>query len=165
MIAAVLGLVVLGGGFVFMRRQAAMERRELSVAHDRELHDRAPPVVAEPPAEVARGALDITTTPDGCAIWINGDLRPETTPAKIEKLPFNRALTIKLTKEGLEPYRDTVTLTDALPTKTITTELKSGSVTVLLKIDPRRQCGSTGARGRATAPRSTASPPGKSTRS
>ena len=135
-IAAVLGLVVLGGGFVFMRRQAAMERREMSVAHDREMHDRAPPVVAEPPAVAARGALAITTTPDGCAIWINGDLRPETTPARIEKLPFNRALTIKLTKEGLEPYHDTVTLSDALPTKTITTELKSGSVTVLLKIDP-----------------------------
>ncbi|MFS8066288.1 MAG: serine/threonine protein kinase [Byssovorax sp.] len=134
-IAAVLGLVALGGGFVFMRRQAAMERREMTVAHDREMHDRASAPVNAPVVE-ARGALDITTTPDGCAIWLNGDLRSETTPAKIEKLPFGRALALKLTKEGFEPYRETVTLGDALPTKTINAEMKGGSVTVLLKIDP-----------------------------
>ena len=131
-IAAVLGLVVLGGGFVFMRRQAEMQRREMTVAHDKEMHDRGP----NEPAPEARGALDITTTPPGCAIWINGDLRPETTPAKIDKLPFGRALSLKLTKEGLEPYRETVTLGDALATKTIVTELKAGSVTVVLKVDP-----------------------------
>jgi serine/threonine-protein kinase len=107
----------------------------MTVAHDREMHERTPAPVIAPVVE-ARGALDITTTPDGCAIWINGDLRPETTPAKIEKLPFGRALTIKLTKEGLEPYRETVTLGDALPTKTINAEMKGGSVTVLLEIDP-----------------------------
>jgi eukaryotic-like serine/threonine-protein kinase len=136
-IAAVLGLAALGGGFVYMRHQAEMQRREMTVAHDKEMHERVVPAVAvvDPPVE-ARGALDITTTPAGCAIWINGDLRPETTPAKIEKLPFNRALTIKLTKEGLEPYRDTVTLDAALPTKTITAALNNGSVTVLLKTDP-----------------------------
>jgi serine/threonine-protein kinase len=132
-IASVLGLCALGGGFVFMRHQAATQRQEMSVAHDREMAERPP--VADAVAE-ARGAIDITTTPPGCAIWINGDLRPETTPAKIEKLPFGRALSIKLTKEGLEAYRETVTLTDAQATKAITTELKAGSVTVLLKVDP-----------------------------
>jgi serine/threonine-protein kinase len=115
-----------------MRHQAAMQRQEMTVAHDKEMHDRGP---TEAVVE-ARGALDITTTPPGCAIWINGDLRPETTPAKIDKLPFGRALSLKLTKEGLEPYRETVTLSDALATKTIVTELKAGSVTVLLKVDP-----------------------------
>ncbi|MEP7122139.1 MAG: serine/threonine-protein kinase [Byssovorax sp.] len=132
-IAAVLGLVVLGGGFVYMRHQAEMQREEMTVAHDKEMHDRAPN--ADSAAE-AKGALDITTTPPGCAIWINGDLRVETTPAKIDKLPFGRALSIKITKEGLEPYHETVTLSDALATKTIVTELKTGSVTVLLKVDP-----------------------------
>ena len=132
-IAAVLGLCALGGGFVYMRHQAAMQREEMTVAHDKEMHDRGPN--PEATAE-ARGALDITTTPPGCAIWINGDLRAETTPAKIDKLPFGRALSLKLTKEGLEPYRETVTLSDALATKTIVTELKAGSVTVLLKVDP-----------------------------
>jgi len=131
-IAAVLGLVVLGGGFVFMRRQAEMQRAAMTVAHDKEMHDRGP----NEAAVEARGALDLTTTPPGCAIWINGDLRPETTPAKIDKLPFGRALSLKLTKEGLEPYHETVTLSDALATRTIVTELKAGSVTVLLKVDP-----------------------------
>ncbi len=133
-IAAVLALCALGGGFVFMRRQAEMQRREMTVAHDREMHDRAPSPDAA--AIEARGAIDITTTPPGCAIWINGDLRAETTPAKIEKLPFGQPLSLKLTKDGLEAYRETVTLTDAAATKTITTELKAGSVTVLLKVEP-----------------------------
>ena len=132
-IAAVLALCALGGGFVFMRHQAEIQRREMTVAHDREMQERGPS--GDPVAE-ARGAIDITTTPPGCAIWINGDLRAETTPAKIEKLPFGRALSLKLTKEGLEAYHQTVTLTDAQPTKTITTELKAGSVTVLLKVEP-----------------------------
>jgi serine/threonine-protein kinase len=132
-IAAVLALCALGGGFVFMRRQNEMQRREMTVAHDKEMHDRAPVPDAVPEA---RGALDISTTPDGCAIWINGDLRPEMTPAKIEKLPFGRALSLKLTKEGLEPYRETITLSDALATKTVHADMKAGSVTVLLKVDP-----------------------------
>ncbi len=132
-IAAVLALCALGGGFVFMRRQAEMQRREMTVAHDKEMHDRAPVPDAVPES---RGALDISTTPDGCAIWINGDLRPEMTPAKIEKLPFGRALSLKLTKEGLEPYRETITLSDALAMKTIHADMKAGSVTVLLKVDP-----------------------------
>ena len=133
LIVAVLALCALGGGFVYMRRQAEMQRREMAVAHDKEMHDRTPN--GDPVIE-ARGALDITTTPAGCAIWINGDLRAETTPAKIEKLPFGRALSIKLTKEGLEAYRETVTLSDAMATRTIVTELKAGSVTVLLKVEP-----------------------------
>jgi hypothetical protein len=116
-----------------MRRQAEMQRQSMTVAHDKEMHDRAPSPDA--PAE-AHGVVDITTTPAGCAIWLNGDLRPEVTPAKIEKLPFGRALEIKLTKEGLEPHRETVMLSAANPMKAITAELSNGSVTVVLKIDP-----------------------------
>jgi serine/threonine-protein kinase len=134
-IAAVLGLVVLGGGFVFMRRQAEMARLTMTVAHDREMHDRAP--IPEAVAVVeAHGVVDIVSKPDGCAIWVNGDLRPEVTPAKIEKLPFGRALEIKLTKDGLEAHRETVTLSAAAPMKAIRAELSAGSVTVLLKVDP-----------------------------
>jgi len=139
-IAAVLGLVVLGGGFVFMRRQAEMQRRTMTVAHDKEMHDRAPIPDAIPEAH---GGVDITTKPEGCAIWLNGDLRPEVTPAKIEKLPLGRAIEIKLTKEGLEPHRETVMLSAANPMKAITAEMKAisvevsaGSVTAVLKIDP-----------------------------
>lgn len=84
----------------------------------------------------ARGAIDVTSKPDGCAIWINGDLRPETTPAHIDKLPLGRAIQLKLTKEGFEAYHADVTLTDAEPTQKVDASMSSGSVTVILKIDP-----------------------------
>lgn len=87
-------------------------------------------------APKTKGSLTITTKPDGAGIWINGDLRPETTPATIEKLPLGAAIQIKLTKEGYEAHREDVTLTAAEPKKALNTELKTGSVTVVLKIDP-----------------------------
>lgn len=130
-IAAVLGLVVLGGGFVFMRRQAEMQRQSMTVAHDKEMQDRAPS-----PDAVAIGVVDIATTPAGCAIWLDGDLRPEVTPATIARLPLGRALEIKLTKEGFVSHRETVMLSAANPMKAIAAELAAGSVTVVLKIDP-----------------------------
>ena len=132
-IVAVLGLAALGGGFVFMRRQAEMQRQAMTVAHNKEMSDRGPIPDAVPEAH---GVVDITSKPDGCAIWLDGDLRAEVTPAKIEKLPLGRALEFKLTKEGLEPHRETVMLTPANPTKAITAELTDGSVTVVLKTDP-----------------------------
>ncbi len=86
--------------------------------------------------EAPRGFLDITSDPPGCAIWLNGDLRQEVTPAKVEQLPFGRELQLKLTKEGLEAYRETITLTADAPSKKIDAKMHAGSVTVVLKIDP-----------------------------
>ncbi len=94
---------------------------------------------ASPTASVvpeARGFLDITSDPPGCAIWVNGDLRQEMTPAKVEQLPFGRELQLKLTKEGLEAYRESITLTAEAPSKKIDAKMHAGSVTVVLKIDP-----------------------------
>ena len=52
--------------------------------------------------------LEVTSDPAGCSIWVNGDLRQEVTPATIENLPLGSDLQIKLTKEGLESFRETV---------------------------------------------------------
>ena len=128
-----LALVALGGGFVYMRRDAELQRQAMALAHDKEMRSRG----INGDASESKGALDIATTPAGCAIWINGDLRPETTPSRVDKLPFARELQIKLTKEGLEPHRESVTLSEALPMKAIVAEMNVGSVTVLLKIDPQ----------------------------
>ncbi|UQA59545.1 serine/threonine-protein kinase [Polyangium aurulentum] len=88
-------------------------------------------------APEARGSLEIKSTPEGCSIWINGDLRKEVTPAKIEGLPLDSKIELKLTKEGLEPHRETVMLTSAEPSLQINAPpMKGGSVTVALKIDP-----------------------------
>ena len=138
-IAALLAVAVAGAGvMLYMQRQAQLEA-------DARARDEAAAVAAAAaaqagqraaPEEEARGWIEVATKPDGCAIWINGDLRMEVTPAKIEKLPFGRALEVKLTKEGLEPYRETVTLSEAAPSKSISKEMSAGSVTVLFKVYP-----------------------------
>jgi hypothetical protein len=109
--------------------------------------------------------LEISTKPEGCAIWINGDLRPEVTPAKIEKLPFNRKLELKLTKEGLEAYRESVTLERRRASKKVDAEMKTGSVTVLLKIDPPPTVWLDGKPWKGDRTRSRASPRARSTSS
>jgi len=112
-----------------MRNQALARERAAAAALDAANRQTAP-------EEAAKGSLDITSTPDGCAIWINGDLRQETTPAKIEGLPLGTELSLKLTKDGLEAHRESLTLTSTEPSKKVAAEMRAGSVTVLLKIDP-----------------------------
>jgi serine/threonine protein kinase len=83
-----------------------------------------------------RGFVEVVTDPPGCAIWINGDLRAEMSPAKVEQLPFGREIQLKLTKEGLEAHRETFTLAADAPSKKIDVTMRAGSVTVILKVDP-----------------------------
>jgi hypothetical protein len=126
---AAIGVALLVGGGVFWMRHEDSARQAAEA--EGKGHDTAPAANTE-----ARGSLDIAAKPDGCAIWINGDLRPETTPARIGKLPFGQVLQLKLTKEGLGAYREELTLSAAEPTRKISAELTGGSVTVVLKIDP-----------------------------
>jgi serine/threonine-protein kinase len=130
MSVALLGVCGLGVGGFFAAKEAGV----LGAAPAPTSTASAVPA-ASAPAE-AKGSIDVDTKPDGCAIWINGDLRSETTPAKIDKLPLGRAIDVKVTKDGLEPYKESITLTDAAPTKKVVAEMKAGSVTVLLKVDP-----------------------------
>jgi len=132
--AVVFALILVGGGVLWVRhedeRRAAMEAEAEAKAQAA-----GSAAQASPPA-TKRGTLDLTSKPDGCAIWIDGDLRPETTPAHIDKLPLGKPIQLKLTKEGFEAYRTDVTIAENEPTKTLAVEMKSGSVTVLLKIEP-----------------------------
>ncbi len=122
--------VALGAaGLFFMRHEDAQAAADAASA------SALTPIVHAEAAE-KKGSLDITTKPDGCAIWINGDMRAETTPAKIDKLPLGGVIKLKLTKEGFEAYRSDVALTDADPNKKLDAEMKTGSVTVVLKVDP-----------------------------
>ena len=121
--------VALGvGGFFFLQREDGAKPGASS----------ATSATASASAEAApqKGALDITTKPEGAAIWINGDLRPETTPAHLDKLPLGGAIKLKLTKEGFEAYRAELTLTLGEPNQKVAAEMKTGSVTVILKIEP-----------------------------
>jgi eukaryotic-like serine/threonine-protein kinase len=125
---AVVGLFV--GGFFYMRKVAA------DAAAAKLVETTATTTTVTAPPDQPRGWLEIKSSHDGCAIWLNGDLRMETTPAKIEKLPLGKEIQVKLTKEGLEAYRETVTLSEDSPGKTINAAMKGGSVVVLLKIEP-----------------------------
>jgi eukaryotic-like serine/threonine-protein kinase len=66
-----------------------------------------------------RGSLFVKSDPPGAAIWINGDLRPEVTPATIAQLPTGRSLEVKLTKDGFDRASEQALLTEADPKGTV----------------------------------------------
>ncbi len=99
--------------------------------------NKKPVVAVNPPpvAPVPKGAIDVSTTPPGAAIWIDGDLRPEVTPAKITDLPTGRPLEVKLTMEGFEVEKQSLTLDDG-KTATLAVPMKTGSVTLEVALKP-----------------------------
>ncbi|MEO7110997.1 MAG: protein kinase [Polyangiaceae bacterium] len=98
----------------------------------------APPVVVETATPVvdAKGILKVTSDPPGAAIWMDGDLRSDVTPATIDNLPIGREIKVKLSLDGFESYKEAITITAAGDTKNIDAKMKTGSVTVTLNIVP-----------------------------
>jgi serine/threonine protein kinase len=94
----------------------------------------ADPANANAPA-LARGSIAVTSDPPGASIWINGDLRPEVTPATIKELPTNVALDVKLTMDGFEHAKQKLTLKDG-ESSDVKVALKKGSVVVDVKVLP-----------------------------
>ena len=92
------------------------------------LRQKAAPVAAH--VEANAGAIVVTSDPPGAAIWINGDLRPEMTPATVAQLPTGQPIDVKLTKDGFERASEQLTLTDDAPKGTVSIALKRGSVSV-----------------------------------
>jgi eukaryotic-like serine/threonine-protein kinase len=88
---------------------------------------------------VQRGSIEVTSEPPGAAIWLNGDLRPEVTPATITGLPTGTPLDVKLTKDGFEQTREAVTLREATPNGPngkVHSLLKKGSVSIDVSVNP-----------------------------
>jgi eukaryotic-like serine/threonine-protein kinase len=90
----------------------------------------APVVVEE------RGALRIESDPSGAAIWLNGDLRSETTPFTIENLPLGKDILVKVSMEGFESHKETIKLEKAGDARKLVVKLLTGSVTVELDVVP-----------------------------
>jgi len=80
-------------------------------------------------AATPKGTIHVTSDPPGAAIWINGDLRSEVTPADIAQLPTASAIDVKLTKDGFEQAKQSVTLSEG-QTSNVDVALKRGSVSV-----------------------------------
>jgi serine/threonine-protein kinase len=123
-IGGLLALAAAGGGVYFLtQKPPAAQPQIVSSA----------PSAAEPEA---KASIKVTSDPPGAAIWINGDLRSEVTPATIENLPLNREIKLKLSLEGFESYKESITLAKAGDTKAIDAKMKTGSVTVTLDVVP-----------------------------
>jgi len=137
MALAAVGALFLGGGAVFFLTRTPPEPKPS-------------PTTAADPAKAAtkelRGSLVIETTPADAAIWIAGEMRKESSPATIENLPLDTEIELKVSKDGFESHREKFTLTttgegDAKKgeARTIKVDMKKGSVTVLLEIEPAAQ--------------------------
>jgi serine/threonine-protein kinase len=115
-------LVVGGGGSVWFLKHKQQQQAQV-----------IPPL--PPPA--IKGTIEVSSNPPGASIWINGDLRPEVTPATLTQLPTGGgAIDVKLTHDGFESEKQSVTLTEAAPKGAIKVDLKKGSVVVTVTLLP-----------------------------
>jgi len=74
-----------------------------------------------PPSEI--GAISIASTPSGAAVWIDGDRRPERTPAELGELPLGR-YQVKLTSDGFHPLTRELHLTSEAPSAALDATLE-----------------------------------------
>jgi serine/threonine-protein kinase len=93
-------------------------------------------VSSMPVVPVNRGSISVSTDPPGASIWIDGEMRSEVTPAEIKQLPTGRDFEVKMSKEGFEALKKTVTLSDAEPSAKWDAPLSKGSVTLDLAVKP-----------------------------
>ena len=125
--ALVGGMAAAALGAFFVVRQPAAPVAVVSPSQDLPVESSAAP------AAVELGQVKLVTRPTGAAIWINGALRPEKTPATVGQLPFGAPIEIKLTMEGYAPVRETITLSAAESSARIDETLQAGTVTVVIK--------------------------------
>ncbi|MDB4993448.1 MAG: Serine/threonine protein kinase PrkC, regulator of stationary phase, partial [Myxococcaceae bacterium] len=127
-VSAVLLLLVgvgVGGAFWYTKQQRA---KALLTTQATQL----------PPVQPNRGALEIKSNPPGAAIWIDGDMRSEVTPATIMQLPTGRPVDVRLTMDGFEAEKQVVTMPDDTRGKVTSVDvtLKKGSVSLDVAVLP-----------------------------
>jgi serine/threonine protein kinase len=93
-------------------------------------------VVPPPVLPVNRGSITLSSDPPGASIWVDGEMRSEVTPAEIKQLPTGRDFQVRMSKEGFEALKKTVTVSDAEPSARWDATLSKGSVTLDLTLKP-----------------------------
>jgi eukaryotic-like serine/threonine-protein kinase len=88
------------------------------------------------PLPVSRGSIRVASNPPGATIWVDGEMRSDLTPAVLTELPTGRPIEVKVTKEGYEPYRQSLTLAASEPNRTMDVALSNASVAVDLNVIP-----------------------------
>ncbi len=92
-------------------------------------------VPTSPVVPVNRGSVALSSEPVGATVWIDGEMRAEVTPAQIAQLPTGRAIEVKISKEGYEAQKTTLTLGESEPSRW-DVRLSKGSVTLDLTVKP-----------------------------
>lgn len=69
------------------------------------------------------GAVEVRSTPGKAAVWVDGAKQDRTTPVTVDELMVGIEYTIKLTKDGYEPYKQKVMLTRENPKFTLKADL------------------------------------------
>jgi serine/threonine-protein kinase len=125
-VGALAGLALVGGGigWLFARQGAADDARAATSA-----------ATTSSATAPTKGTLVIESEPPSASVWINGDLRPETTPSTIGQLPTGVPLDVKVTKDGFEHAKELVTL-DGTTTTKVRVALKRGSVVLDVRLSP-----------------------------
>ncbi|HEX7664433.1 MAG TPA: serine/threonine-protein kinase, partial [Polyangiaceae bacterium] len=129
-IAAVALLAIggaVGGGF-YVKHQNDVKAQQAAAA--------AAASTGEVMRALPKASLVIDSDPPGASIWINGDLRSEVTPATVLDLPFGVPLEVKLTKDGFEQVKESVTCTENELQKKLSEKLVAGSVSVDVNVLP-----------------------------
>ncbi len=93
----------------------------------------------EPPVRRGPGVLLVESEPPGAAIWIDGERRPERTPARIEHLPVETTYRVKLTRDGYQPHTVQVRPTEQQPEVTVRAELQPLSAAALGVLEVRSE--------------------------
>jgi serine/threonine-protein kinase len=130
-IGAIGAAIVLGGGgvgaYYALRGQPAPAMQV------------AAPVAAASSAAttLTRGAIAVVSNPPGASITLNGEARPETTPATINLLSIGTPYTLKLSKDGFQDTTDSVTLTDAESSRALSYTLQRGTLIVDIAMHPQ----------------------------
>jgi serine/threonine protein kinase len=139
--AVAAALTLLTGTVLYMGRGIEREmaaRTELLREYHEEQSFRAPPSADAPEPT---GALEVTSRPPGAAIWINGTLRPEVTPATVNKIAVDHELHVKVAMDGFEPFRITTRVTDESPFRELDVDLKAVPAAVVVHPDPGQGAG------------------------
>ncbi len=91
----------------------------------------------EPQVATGAGIIVIETTPPGAAIWVDGERRPQSTPAAVENLPVGASYAVKLTHEGYAPHTQQVQLSEAEPRASLSVSLRRPTASDLAVIRVR----------------------------
>jgi serine/threonine-protein kinase len=117
-------LAGVGGGALWWMKHAAQRTAAAAATQ------------AAPAPVVPKGSIEVTSDPPGASIWIDGDLRADVTPAVIGQLPLGSPIDVKLTKDGFEQTKETITLSLAGPDGKVRSLLRRGSVSLDVSVKP-----------------------------